>query len=100
SYATHPTLNFATDPNSGVTWPNPPASTLHIRLVLQNPEFRNKFIASMATAMGTTFNPTRVNTKISEFSQRIQNEIPFHKARWGGTINNWNNEVQRLRNFA
>jgi len=99
SYATHPTLNFATETN-GPGWPNPPASTLHIRLVLANPEFRNKFIASMATAMGTTFNPTKVNQKITEFSQRIQSEVPYHKTRWWGTINDWNNEVQRLRDFA
>ncbi|MBL7858644.1 MAG: CotH kinase family protein [Cyclobacteriaceae bacterium] len=100
SYATHPTLNFATDPNSGVDWPNPPWSTLHIRLVLQNPEFRNRFIQTLTTAMNTTFKPARVNQFIDDFQNRLKNEIPFHKQRWGGNIGDWNYEVQRLRDFA
>ncbi len=95
----HPTLTFATDPNQ-TGWPNPAFSTLHIRLVLQNPEFRNRFIASFASAMTSTFNPDRVNQKITEFKSRIENEVLYHKARWGGTKTDWDNEVQRLRDFA
>ncbi|MCE7863071.1 MAG: T9SS C-terminal target domain-containing protein [Bacteroidetes bacterium CHB5] len=96
----HPTLAFATDPNSGVVWPNPPWSTLHIRLVMQNPQFRTRFIQTLAAAMGSGFSPKHVTETIDLFAQRIANEIPFHKQRWGGNINDWNYEVQRLRNFA
>jgi len=98
--ADHPTLSFATDPNSGVDWPNPPWSTQHIRLVLQNPQFRTRFIQTLTTAMGAGFSPQQVNGTIDLFSQRIASEMPFHKQRWGGNINDWNYEVQRLRNFA
>lgn len=96
----HPTLSFATDPNSGVDWPNPPWSTQHIRLVMQNPQFKTKFIQTLAAAMGSGFSPEHVTETIDLFAQRIANEIPFHKQRWGGNINDWNYEVQRLRNFA
>lgn len=99
SWATHPTLEFATDPdNTG--WPNPAESTLHIRLLLQNPIFRNRFIQTFATAMGTTFNPARVNTMINSFQDRVKTEMPYHVTRWNLNLNNWNNEVQRLRDFA
>ncbi|MCW5909515.1 MAG: CotH kinase family protein [Cyclobacteriaceae bacterium] len=97
---THPTLPFATDPNSGVDWPNPPWSTQHIRLVLQNPQFRSRFIQTMAAAMGAGFSPQQVNKAIDVFSQRIAAEMPFHKQRWGGNMSNWNYEVQRLRTVA
>lgn len=96
----HPTLAFATDPNSGVDWPNPPWSTQHIRLVMQNPQFKTRFIQTLAAAMGSGFNPARVTEKIDVFAQRISSEMAFHKQRWGGNINDWNYEVQRLRNFA
>lgn len=96
----HPTLSFATDPSSGVDWPNPPWSTQHIRLVMQNPKFRTKFIQTLAAAMGSGFNPQNVNETIDLYAQRIATEMPFHKQRWGGNINDWNYEVQRLRNFA
>ncbi len=100
SYSTHPTLNFATDPNSGVGWPNPDWSTLHIRLVLQNPVFRTRFIQTMLTAISTTFKPSRVIDVIDSFQTRIAAEMPYHKQRWGGNIGDWNYEVQRMRDFA
>lgn len=100
SWATHPTLNFATDPNSGVTWPNPPWSTLQLRLLLDNPTFKTRFAQTLTTAMATTFHPARVNQVIAEFQSRISAEIPYHKQRWGGNAGDWNWELQRLRDFA
>lgn len=99
SYATHATLNFATDPDN-TDWPNPAWSTQHIRMVLENPEFRSRFIRTFNTALNTTFAPERVISYIDAFQDRIKTEIPYHKQRWGGNISNWNYEVQRLRDFA
>lgn len=101
-YATdpwHPTLNFATA-TDGPGWPNPPWSTHHIRMVLENPIIRERFIQTMNTALNTTFHPDRVIGIINQFQSRIATEIPYHKARWWGNINDWNWEVQRLRDFA
>lgn len=99
SWATHPTLEFATDPdNTG--WPNPDWSTLHFRLVLENPEFRKRFIETMLSAMNTTFAPDRVNAIIDEFRERIVAEMPYHKTRWGGDMNSFEWEVNKMRNFA
>lgn len=99
SWATHPTLNFATA-TDGPGWPNPPWSTLHIRLVLENPVFRSRFIQTMNSALNTTFHPDRVVSIINQFQTRIASEMPYHKARWWGSVNDWNFEVQRLRDFA
>jgi hypothetical protein len=95
---THPTLDYATAVAS--TGDNTPNFTKPIRLVMAIPEFRNKFIATLATAMGTTFEPSRVVNVIDQFSNRLQAEMPYHKQRWGGTMTNWNSEVQELRDFA
>lgn len=99
SYATHPTLQFATATNAP-TWPNPPWSTLHIRLLLKNPEFRNRFIQTFTTALSTTFHPDRVIDVINSFQNRIKNEMPYHHQRWQLNLSNWNQQVQRLREFA
>lgn len=100
SYITHPMLNFATDPASGVDWPNPPWATLHLRLLLQNPVFRNRFIQTFTAALGTTFKPERVVQFIDDFQNKVKDEMPYHKQRWGGDMGGWNYEVQRLRDFA
>ncbi|MFN5557546.1 MAG: CotH kinase family protein [Chryseotalea sp.] len=97
--ATHPTLQFATEQN-GPGWPNPPWSTEHIRMVLENPIFRNRFIQTFSTALTTAFSPDRVNALITAYASRIQAEVPFHKQRWGGSINDWTFEVNRLRAYA
>jgi hypothetical protein len=98
SYPTHPTLEFATRPD-GPEWPNPPWSTQHLRLLLQNPEFKKRFIETFTTSLSTTFKPERIIGLIDEFQARIKNEIPFHLAKWNPS-GNWNYEVQRLRDFA
>jgi hypothetical protein len=99
SYATHPTLDFATDPDN-TSWPNPDWSTLHIRMVLENPEFRKRFIQTLNSAMNTTFAPDRVIGIIDEFHDRIVSEMPYHKTRWGGNMDGFEYEVQRMRDFA
>lgn len=99
SYATHPTLDFATATNAP-GWPNPPWSTLQIRLLLQNSTFRNKLIQTLTTSLSTTFSPERVVGIINEFQSRIAPEVPYHVTRWGQSLNNWNAEVERLRVFA
>jgi hypothetical protein len=99
SSATHPTLDFATA-TDGPGWPNPPWSTLCIRLLLQNPIFKTKFIQTLTTAMHSTFKPERVIGMIDDFADVLKTEMPYHKTRWGGTMSDWNYEVQRLRDFA
>ncbi len=99
SYATHPTLDFATDTN-GPGWPNPPWSTLHLRLLLDNPTFKEQFLQTFLTAIHTTFSPSRVHQFIDSLQQQIEPEIIRHRQRWGGDLAGWNWEVQRLRNFA
>jgi len=99
SYPTHPTMTFVTEENAP-GWPNPPWSTRHLRLLLRNPEFRTRFIQTLTTSLSTTFKPERVIDFIDSFQERLQAEMPYHTARWNMSVGGWNNEVQRLRDFA
>ncbi len=99
SYPTHPTLEFVTDPDN-TEWPNPSYSTRPIRLALEIPQFRERFIQTLTTSLGTTFKAERVIGMIDEFQNNIKDEFPYHAQRWGLNAGTWNSEVERMRNFA
>ncbi|MFC1569966.1 CotH kinase family protein [bacterium] len=95
----HNTLEFATDPD-GPPYPNPPWSTLLIRHLLENIEFRNSFINRLADYMNTIFHPDEVIDHIDSLKTNIESEMENHFAKWGGSISAWQNEVEIMREFA
>ncbi|HPI36653.1 MAG TPA: CotH kinase family protein [Ignavibacteriaceae bacterium] len=96
------TLALATAAN-GPDWPNPPWSTIMLRKLLDNIEFKNEFIQRFAVHMNTTFEPEHVNRVIDSLKAVIASEVPRHKARWTQSISlgsNWDNNVNIMKNFA
>jgi CotH kinase protein/Lamin Tail Domain/Chitobiase/beta-hexosaminidase C-terminal domain/Secretion system C-terminal sorting domain len=95
------TLELATATN-GEDWPNPPWSTLLLRRLLQNENFKNEFIQRFAVQMHTTFDVSRVINLIDSLQANIAPEIPRHKERWAKSISygDWNNLVEIMREFA
>ncbi len=96
------TLEQATATN-GPSWPNPPWSTLMLRKLLENSEFKNEFIQRFAVHMNTTFEPEHVNNVIDSLKQIIASEIPRHKGRWEKSISlgqDWDVNIQVMKDFA
>jgi hypothetical protein len=96
------TLEVATAVD-GPSWPNPPWSTLMVRKMLENTEFRNEFIQRFAVHMNTTFAPVHVNNVIDSLGAVIASEIPRHKERWYKSISmgqDWVENVQVMKDFA
>ncbi len=96
------TLALATDPN-GSEWPNPPWSTLILRTLLKNPDFRGEFIQRFAAHVNTTFSPERVFHLIDSLRAQIAAEIPRHKQRWPQSISysrTWDDAIQLMQTFA
>ena len=95
------TLEFALSPN-GPNWPNPPWSTLLFRKMVQNQEFRNKFINRFADELNSRFLPQRFSNHIDSLIDNIKIEIPSHFNRWKNHVQNWNYEdyVNDMKNFA
>lgn len=98
SYPTHPTFNFVTSANEA-DFGIPVSSTEHIRYVFENPEFKNRFIQTFTAVMNTTFGPAHFNEQLSVFENRIKAEIPFHKTKWDGDLNDWNAQLEKTRLF-
>jgi hypothetical protein len=100
--ATTNTLAQATATN-GPNWPNPPWSTLMLRKLLENSEFKNEFIQRYAAHLNTTFVPEHILNVIDSLATIIADEIPRHKARWEQSISygtSWLGNVQIMKDFA
>lgn len=94
------TLDFATAAN-GPGWPNPPWSTFLLRKLLDNIHFRNQFVNRFADMLNTTFVGDDVVQHIDSIAALIEPEIPNNYKRWYNPgINQWQNNVQTMRNFA
>ena len=95
------TLMFALDEN-GPNWPNPPWSTLLFRRLVENLEFRNKFINRFSDELNSRFLPERFSNHIDSMIDKIKIEIPSHFDRWRNYVQNWNYEdyVNDMKNFS
>lgn len=102
------TLSYALAASSGpgVT-SNPPWSTLLIRRLMENSEFRNQFITRFADELNSRFLPANVVAHIDQTAATIASEMPSHFERWTQPSDDprnqprdWTTEVQRMKTFA
>jgi hypothetical protein len=70
-----------------------------LKTLLQNSEFRSKFINRFADNINTSFDTARVNQKIDEMKAEIEKAIPEHIERWQG-ITDWDSNVEQMKTFA
>lgn len=105
---THNTLNFATAEYQE-SYANAQWSTLILRTLLQQPEFRNEFINRFADYLNTAFDSTRVNQKIDEAMAAIAAAMPEESNRWQAikmtpTTNpqdkTWDQNVLDMKSYA
>jgi len=77
----HNTLEFATA-LGGPIWPNPEWSTLILRRLLENENFKLSFINRFADMINTYFLPERVIGMSNDFAAVIEPEIAGQYNRW------------------
>jgi hypothetical protein len=80
-------------------WPNPDWSTLILRNLLENEEFKNQFINTFADHLNTSFKPEYVTKRIMEFKNLLEPEIVEHTSRWRPWPN-WEKNVNVMLEFA
>ena len=93
------TLAFQLEPN-GPSWPNPPWSTYLLRKLLENPGFKERFIATFFDLLHADFSTQRVEHRIKEFVSIYKPEIPRHFARWKLKPDRWEEQVETMIQFA
>jgi hypothetical protein len=95
-------LKRATEPD-GPDWPNPPWSTLLLRSLLENEQFKNQFINVFADRLNTIFLPEIVLEKIEAMEKVYYPNIKNHIIRWnlhGKSVENWKKEIETMKKFA
>lgn len=97
-YTTHDTLDWALDPNLR----NRPWGTLLLRKLLENDEFRVKFINRYADLLNSNLHPEHVQQEIDRLSSQIAHVVPEHLERWGHpfTMDLWQQNVESMKKFA
>ena len=71
---------------SGPSWPNPEWSTRLFRNLLENQDFKYKFLNRYSWHMSTTFDSTRIISIVDSLADRLRPEMPDHITKWGGLI--------------
>jgi len=75
------TMEYMTAKN-GPSWPNPPNSTLMLRKLLENQNYKYAFINRFSVLIATYFTTARMNERRSELLSQISSETSFDEARW------------------
>jgi len=92
------TLHFVLSGNQ-TNWANAPWATFMLRNLIQNTEFRNKFVNRYADEINTRFLGSNVVQHFNDIYDRIINEVPDHMQRWGSDDDPYN-YVEYMINFA
>ena len=93
------TLEFATEEN-GPGWPNPPWSTFLLRKMLENSDYRERFVTIFSDRLNTIFKPQHLVARLDSLASYIQDIIPIHQNRWPNSAQDWGNHIQIIDNFA
>lgn len=71
-----------------------------IKNLLNNPEFKDLFLTRLGYNLNNTWSEKNVIARIDYFQNLIKNEIPKNHEKWDLNAARWENQVERLRNFA
>jgi hypothetical protein len=64
-----------------------------------NAEFDQYYITRYIDLYNTVFRPDRMITYLDTIAGKMAPEMPLQVARWGGSVNEWEDNVQKIRNF-
>ena len=102
-------MSWATATN-GQPSENPAWATLFLRRMLENENFKQRFIDRFAEHLYVTYHPQTINKKVNDHKQLIVNEMPYQIDRWKGTMSSygdaipsfayWESEVEKLKQFG
>jgi hypothetical protein len=96
------TLAAATNP-TGRPGIDAPWSTVLLRRLLLNPQFRNEFINTYADHLNSAFKENRATEAVNIMQAAIASSMPEHIRRWqtmSGSMTTWSNNVRVMRTFA
>jgi hypothetical protein len=81
---------------------NSPTATFLLRKLLENEDYRIRFITRFADLLNTNFTTEEAIEKLDAMAALIRSEIPNQIDRWGEirTKERWEDEIEYMREFA
>lgn len=71
-----------------------------LNMLRQNPGFEQYYVGRYADLLNTAFKPSNMLPLFDSLVDLIAPEMQKHCARWGGSIGQWNENVQKIRDFV
>jgi hypothetical protein len=65
----------------------------------ENPTFNQYYLSRYVDLMNTAFHPDYMIDLLDSIHDGMAPEMPQHIARWGGSMTQWENNVQKIRDF-
>lgn len=83
-------------------WNNLPVSTIFFRKMMENEDFKTRFVCRYLELSTSTFDPNHINSRIDEFEARYAPEVQKHIERWQypESVEAWKEQVDIMRQFA
>lgn len=83
-------------------WPTNAHSTLFLRKLLENYEFKSKFFNRLAFLLSTSFNSDNLYLYINESLSNIKHEVEnqMNRFRLIQSISDWSEKIKRMHQFA
>ena len=73
--------------------------SIFLKLLEENETFKQLYYSRYADMMNTVFTCENMNTTLDRMLDVIRPEMPKQIARWGGSMAEWESNVQQLKNF-
>jgi hypothetical protein len=93
------TLEFALEPYN-TEWPNPAWSTLMLRRMVTNDNFRNNFTIQFCDRLNLDFKPSRIMADLDSLQAIYDHEMVYTFARWWGSIDEWEQRIYNRKIFG
>ncbi len=78
---------------------DPEGHTEMLQALLENEDFHDLYVNRYADMLNTYFTCDSMISILDELLARIEPEMPRHIQRWGGNMNEWQQNVQDLKDF-
>ncbi len=78
---------------------DPDGHVIILNKLRQNPDFEQYYVSRYADLLNTAFKPSNMITLYDSMVGLIAPEMQKHCARWGGSVPEWNGNVQKIRDF-
>ena len=78
---------------------DPEGHTEMLQALLENQDFHDLYVNRYADMLNTYFTCDSMISILDELLDRIEPEMPRHIQRWGGSMSEWQQNVQELKDF-